>query len=275
MRQYIVDAFTDKVFKGNPAAVLVLETPLPEELMASIAAENNLSETAFAVKEKESGPNGSSLYHLRWLTPVAEVDLCGHATLATSYVIFNYIEPVPEERKTEERMLSFRTRSGLLTVTKRGDMMEMEFNAFSLHRVDVTPAMTAAIGVQPLEAHLGRDLLCVLPDEKTVRELKVDQEKVRQLDGMLLNVTAAAVTPGYDCVSRTFAPKHDIPEDPVCGSGHCHIAPYWAQRLGKTKLTAYQASRRGGTLLCDLSTPGKVRLSGQAALFAIAELQCC
>lgn len=272
MRQYIVDAFTESVFKGNPAAVLILDKPLPDDLMASIAMENNLSETAFAVKE---GYNDSgNLYHLRWLTPKNEVDMCGHATLATAFVIRNFIE-ASSVKEGQKWTVSFRTRSGILSVTHSDGLFELNFPSFELKKVNVTPAMNEALGVQPLEAYMGRDLLCVVKDEATVRNLEVKEDKVLKLDGALLHVTAPASTAGYDCVSRSFAPKHGISEDPVCGSGHCHIAPFWSTRLNKKRINAYQASRRGGALYCDLSEDRKVKLSGKAVLFAISELQCC
>lgn len=256
MEQYIVDAFTDQIFQGNPAAVCVLEDWLPEELMRSIAVENNLSETAFIV------PEGAQ-WHLRWFTPGGEIDLCGHATLATAYVLFRFYRPEAEE-------LVFTTLSGLLTVRrKENGFLELDFPAYALRPVPVTDDMERAIGVRPAEAWMGRDLLCVLDQEEDVRNCRVDQERVRALEGLLLHVTAKGSA--YDCVSRTFAPKCGVEEDPVCGSGHCHIVPFWTQRLGKTELTARQASARGGTLLCRLEGD-RVFLAGQAALYAKSEL---
>lgn len=255
MKQYVVDAFTDRIFAGNPAAVCVLDAPLPDELMSLVAKENNLSETAFAVKEGDR-------YHLRWFTPGGEVDLCGHATLATAFVILNYCEPQSEG-------VRFRTMSGELSVIRKGELYEMDFPAYSLERVEVTPQMTDAIGAEPLEAYMGRDLLCVFDDEEVIRNMKPDLEKLMSLDGLLLQVTA----PGkdFDCVSRSFAPKLSIPEDPVCGSAHCHIVPYWAERLGKDDILAYQASARGGTLYCRMDGE-RVKLAGKAVLFAESEL---
>lgn len=272
MKQYFVDAFTDQIFSGNPAAVVILQHSIDDELMLNMARENNLSETAFAIKEGKLGPNGESLYHLRWITPGGEIDLCGHATLATSFVIFNFIEPPPPGFSNgEKRIVSYKTRSGILTVTYENNVLELDFPAYDLKEVPVTPAMTDAIGVEPIEAYMGRDLLCVLKDEETIRNLKPDQSKVITLDGVLLSVTAPSSTDGIDCVSRTFAPKHDIVEDPVCGSAHCHIAPYWGRKLNKKKLIAYQASRRGGTLFCDISVDGRVKLGGKAVLVSISE----
>ncbi|WP_026888004.1 PhzF family phenazine biosynthesis protein [Clostridium beijerinckii] len=255
MRQYVVDAFTDKVFGGNPAAICVMDEWLPENIMMKITRENNLSETAFAVKEGLD-------YKLRWFTPGGEIDLCGHAILAAAYIITNFIEP----EITEVR---FQTLSGLLVVVKKGDLLEMDFPSYKLKKVDVTEAMVEAIGVRPLEAYLGRDLLCILESEEEVRSLNPNQEKVSTLDGLLLQVTAKGKE--FDCVSRSFAPKCDVSEDPVCGSGHCHIIPFWANRLGKSKLVAYQASPRGGTLYCEYQGD-RVKMSGKAALYSTADI---
>ena len=255
MRQYVVDAFTDQVFHGNQAAVCVMDQWIPEELMQNITRENNFSETAFAVKE-------GGKYHLRWFTPGGEIDLCGHATLACGYVLFRFYTPGADR-------IVFSTRSGDLTVTRRGDLLEMDFPAYRLEKVPVTEAMVRAIGAVPTEAYQGRDLLCVFDDEDTVRNLEPDMEKLLDLEGLLLQATA----PGRqtDCVSRSFAPKLQVAEDPVCGSGHCHIAPYWAGRLGKEDIVAYQASQRGGTLYCRVAGD-RVFLAGKAVLFSQCQL---
>ena len=255
MKQYVVDAFTDNVFHGNQAAVCVLEQWLDEELMMNITRENNFSETAFTVKKGDK-------WHLRWFTPGGEIDLCGHATLGTAYVLFRFFE-------TEKQMLVFETLSGDLVVAKKDDLLEMEFPAYELRPVEVTEEMADAIGVRPLEAYMARDLLCVLKDETAVRELTPDLEKIKQLDGLLLHVTAKGSD--EDCVSRSFAPKLAVPEDPVCGSGHCHIIPYWADKLGKDELVAFQASQRGGTLYCRKDGK-KIFIAGKAALYSVDEL---
>ena len=256
MKQYVVDAFTDRVFAGNPAAVCVMDEWLDDAAMQNIAMENNLSETAFTVREGER-------WHLRWFTPGGEIDLCGHATLATAFVLMNVVDRAMLE-------VCFNTLSGELTVHRKGDLYEMDFPSYPLKQIPVTDEMTAAIGARPVEAWIGRDLLCVMEQAEQVRRAVPDQEKVRQLDGFLLNLTAVG-DHGYDCVSRTFAPKCSVAEDPVCGSGHCHIVPYWSDRLGKTTLTAYQASRRGGTLYCEF-LGDRVKLAGKAVLFAEAEI---
>lgn len=255
MKQYVVDAFTDKVFAGNPAAICILESWLPDELMQSITLENNLSETAFAVK------NGDR-YRLRWFTLGGEIDLCGHATLACAYVLLNYYE------KGSEKVV-FDTLSGELTVTRSDDLYELDFPAFELTPVPVTSEMAQAIGVPPVEAYMGRDLLCIFESETDILGIKPDLGKVMGLDGLLLHVSVKGTK--TDCVSRTFAPKCNTPEDPVCGSGHCHIVPFWAGRLKKDRIIAYQASKRGGTLYCRMEG-GRVKMSGKAALFSIADI---
>ena len=255
MKQYVVDAFSEKVFGGNPAAICVMDAWLPEETMMSITIENNLSETAFTVKEGDK-------YKLRWFTPGGEIDLCGHATLACAYVVMNYVE-------TDLETVTFSTMSGDLIVNKNGDLYELDFPAYDLKPVEITDAMVDAMGARPTEAYMGRDLLCLFDDEKTVRELKPDMDKLKKIDGLLLHVTAAGKD--VDCVSRSFAPKLNIIEDPVCGSGHCHIAPYWINKLDKDSIVAYQASRRGGTLYCTMDGD-RVKLSGKAALYSVADI---
>lgn len=255
MKQYVVDAFTDKVFAGNPAAICVLDKWISDELMQKITIENNLSETAFTVKEGEH-------YHLRWFTPGGEIDLCGHATLATAYTLFRFYEK-------DADALSFETMSGTLTVRKNGELLEMDFPAYELHPVEITEKMVDAIGVTPLEAYMGRDLLCVVSSEDEVRNANPDQAKIAELDGLLVHLTAKGTN--FDCVSRSFAPKCGVAEDPVCGSGHCHIVPYWAKVLEKDSLVAYQASRRGGVLHCRIDGD-RVVLAGSAALYSEAEI---
>ena len=255
MIQYVADAFTGRVFAGNPAAVCVRETPLDEALMQKIARENNLSETAFAV-------GGKGKYHLRWFTPTTEIDLCGHATLATAFVILTQVEPGLSR-------VEFETMSGRLTVAREGELFSMDFPAYGLTPVPVTEKMAAAVGVRPVEAWMGRDLLLVLESEEQVRACAPDMEKVAALDGLLLHITAEGEK--YDCVSRSFAPKTGVAEDPVCGSGHCHIVPYWARRKEKDGILAFQASARTGVLHCRMAGE-RVTLSGEAVLYSRAEL---
>lgn len=255
MKQYVVDAFTDKVFSGNPAAVCVLDKPLSDELMQKITTENNLSETAFALKDGDG-------YKLRWFTPGGEIDLCGHATLATAYTIFRFYDK-------EAQSLSFSTLSGILTVKRNGKLLEMDFPAYKLAPTAVTDEIVDALGVRPAAAFMGRDLLCVMESESDVRTAAPDQEKLLKLDGLLVHLTAKGQD--FDCVSRSFAPKCGVAEDSVCGSGHCHIVPYWAETLKKNSLTAYQASRRGGVLHCRIDGE-RIVLAGEAALFAESEI---
>ena len=252
--QFIVDAFTDQLFAGNPAAVCL--QPLPEALMQRVAQENNLSETAFLTKTGDG-------YALRWFTPAGEIDLCGHATLAAAHVVLTQLEPGRQQ-------VTFHTCSGPLPVQKQGDRYEMDFPAYTLSPVPVTEAMAAAFGARPTAAYLGRDLLCVFDRAEDVLALKPDMDKLLKVKGALMQVTAPGME-GYDCVSRSFAPKMGVPEDPVCGSGHCHIIPYWAQKLGKTRFVARQASPRGGTLYCRLEGD-RVILAGRAVLYARSEL---
>ena len=255
MKQYVVDAFTDHVFAGNPAAVCVMDKWLPDALMQKIAIENNLSETAFAVKEGDA-------YHLRWFTPGGEVNLCGHATLATAYVITRFIEP-------DVQKVSFDTLSGRLIVERSGDLLTMDFPSFQLKPLEITDRLTAALGIAPVEAYMGEDIVCVLKDEEQVRKVVANQEMIRNMDGLCLHITARG--DNYDCVTRTFAPKCNVAEDPVCGRGHCHVIPLWAKKLGNDSLVAYQASARGGVLHCRFAGD-RTFLSGQAALYSEAEI---
>lgn len=253
--QYIVDAFTDTIFKGNPAAVCISEKPLSEHTMQQIAIENNLSETAFIIPRQ----NG---YGLRWFTPGGEIDLCGHATLAASYIIMRFVEP-------ERKSVDFFTKSGQLSVAKKQDLYEMDMPVYHLTQIPVTEEMTAAIGFRPLEAWKGRDLVCVLENENQVINATPKEEKIKELDGLLLQLTAAGEK--YDCVTRSFAPKLGVTEDPVCGSGHCHVIPLWTEKLHKDNLCAYQASKRGGILYCRVAGE-RIFIAGKAALFSAGEL---
>lgn len=255
MKQYTVDAFTETVFAGNPAAVCIMDKWLSDDTMQKLAIENNLSETAFAVKE-----NGN--YHLRWFTPGGEVELCGHATLAIAYVITRFIEPACQK-------VCFDTLSGCLTVKKRDGLLEMDFPSFRLNPVEITDAAIKAIGVEPVEVYMGGDMVCVLKNEEQIRSVIPNQNVIRELDGTCLHITAQGDS--YDCVTRTFAPKCNVAEDPVCGRGHCHVIPLWAKKLGRHEFAAYQASARGGVLYCRYEGERTI-LSGHAVLFAEAEI---
>lgn len=256
MKQYIVDAFTNKPFSGNPAAVCVMDAWPSEEAMMKLAMENNLSETAFIVKE-ETG------YRLRWFTPGTEVALCGHATLASAFVMLRFYE-------TESDSISFNTLSGRLTVRRIGDSYEMDFPTYDLKEIPVTAEMERAFGVRPVKALLGLDLICVFASEEQVRNMAPDQQLLTVLEGRIQNATARGRE--TDCVSRSFCPKLSISEDPVCGSAHCQIADYWSRALGKSEIFAYQASKRGGYLRCRPQGNGRITISGEAALVAISEI---
>ena len=256
MKQCIVDAFTDKPFSGNPAAVCVMDKWPSDEFMMKLAMENNLSETAFIVKETEG-------YRLRWFTPGTEVVLCGHATLASAFVILNYYEP-------DSDIVQFNTLSGLLTVKRTEKMFEMNFPTYDLKEIPVTDDMERAFGIRPVKAILGLDLICVFESEKQVREMNPDQNALMQIEGRIQNATARGTT--VDCVSRSFCPKVSIAEDPVCGSAHVQIADYWLGELGKDAIDAYQASRRGGYLHCERREEGRMALCGEAVLVAVSEV---
>ena len=232
---YQVDAFTTHLFRGNPAAVVVMNEWLPDDVLQAIAAENNLAETAFAIP-------GSGEIPLRWFTPTVEVDLCGHATLATAHVLFRY--HLPKLGK-----ISFATKSGTLTVTRDRELLSMDFPSRPGRPIEVGEDLVAALGVRPREALLSRDLLAVFESEAEIRSLRPDFQRLMSIDGMAVIVSAPGVE--VDFVSRFFAPKAGIPEDPATGSSHCTLVPYWAKRLGKTSLLARQLSARGGELRCE------------------------
>lgn len=233
---YQVDAFTSRLFGGNPAAVVPLDDWLPDGVLAGIAAENNLAETAFVISRPDVVP-------LRWFTPTVEVDLCGHATLAAAHVLFRYYFP----RTTR---LTFSTRSGNLIVTREGELLSMDFPARPGQPVAVTDSLVAALGIRPREALLARDLMAIFDSEADVRDFRPDFQRIAALDAFAVIVTAPGDT--VDFAYRFFAPRAGIPEDPATGSAHCTLVPYWAARLGKSKLVAKQLSVRGGDFFVNL-----------------------
>lgn len=247
-----VDAFASEVFAGNPAAVCLLEMWPDDRLLQNIAAENNLSETAFLVRNVEG-------FDLRWFTPVTEVELCGHATLASAKVLFDL-------RGWREPEIRFQTRKrGVLTVTKRGDLLEMDFPALPARPLPSPAGLGAALGVEPRQVLASTDdWLAVLDDEETVRNLKPDLAAVANFPCRCLVPTARGKR--VDFVSRAFAPRYGIPEDPVTGSAHCALAPYWAGVLGKDKLQAFQVSARGGEVFCKVAGD-RVKLAGRAVVY--------
>lgn len=255
MEYYVIDAFAEDVFGGNPAGVCVSEKELPTELMQKIAFENNLSETAFLVRCGEK-------YCLRWFTPLFEIDLCGHATLAAAFAVMNFIEPSAEEVK-------FDTASGELSVRRNGDMYEMCFPKRIPEKIDVTAEIAEALGIVPEEVYSERDLFAVLENEEAVRNFVPDYEKLGKLDKWL-GICVAARGKSADFVSRFFCPELKA-EDPVTGSAHCSLVPIWAERLGKTVLEAEQLSQRGGKLYCE-QMDGFVKISGKAALYLRGEM---
>ncbi|RUL53942.1 PhzF family phenazine biosynthesis protein [Lysinibacillus antri] len=256
MKYYVVDAFAEKVFEGNPAGVCVMNEWLSDDIMQKIAIENNLSETAFAVKEAEN-------YKLRWFTPGGEINLCGHATLATAFVIMNYVE-------TQLTTIQFNTMSGMLTVNKKEDLYELDFPSALSKEIALTEQMIDALGATPTEAYLNRDLLLVFESQEAVKNLSPDFAKLEQLpEGLGVIVTAKGET--FDFVSRAFFPKLKINEDPVCGSAHCGLVPFWAEKLKKQELVARQLSNRGGTLYCKHEDT-RVKMAGKAALYLIGDI---
>jgi PhzF family phenazine biosynthesis protein len=249
---YQVDAFTKSVFSGNPAAVCPMDTWLDDRVLQGIAADNNLSETAFLV------PISSGRYHLRWFTPKTEVDLCGHATLASAFVIFAFVDQ-------GLTAVEFETKSGRLSATQSGERLSMDFPARKAERIDPPAILADALGAAPAEVYKSRDLLVVFEEERIIRTMVPDFEKVKEIrDALGIIVTA----PGEDCdfVSRFFAPNVGIPEDPVTGSAHCTLIPYWAERLDQTELHALQLSERGGEIFCE-HLEERVRISGHAVLY--------
>lgn len=260
--QYMIDAFADFVFKGNQAAVCATKEPLASAIMQNIAIENNFSETAFLVPFV--GKKGR--YSLRWFTPGGEIDLCGHATLASAFAVGNFIAPGTKH-------IVFDTMSGELFIEIEDDgMISMDMPAYQPKQIEVTDTMEQAYGVRPLEAWLARDLICVLPTETDVRNARPDTDVLLELPGLTQAITARAdANSPFDCVSRCFAPELDVYEDPVTGSTHCAIAPIWAEKLGKNDIRAFQASRRTGILNCHVEDD-RVKISGPAVLYARAEL---
>jgi PhzF family phenazine biosynthesis protein len=252
-----VDAFSRRIFGGNPAAVVILEKDwLADEMLQAIAAENNLSETAFVLARSQPFP-------LRWFTPKIEVDLCGHATLASAYVLLKHYFPAHSQ-------VRFATRSGELTVARRGGQLAMDFPARPGKRLPVSGEIIAALGAQPAEAYLARDLLAIFSAESEVATLKPNLELVAALDAFA--VIASAKGDQVDFVSRFFAPRAGVPEDPVTGSAHCTLIPYWAGRLGKGVLTARQLSARGGELSCEIQGT-RVLIAGDAVEYLRGEIK--
>lgn len=255
MKYYMVDAFTNEHFKGNPAGVCVLETMLPTEQMQQIAAEHNLSETAFLLKTEEG-------YQLRWFTPGFEMDLCGHATLASAFVVFQYLEPELTE-------VVFHTMSGVLTVVQKEKLYEMSFPQRLPEKINITPEAIAIFGSNSLELYSDRDLYVVMETERQVRGYVPDYNDLKYFKNWL-GVVITAKGEETDFVSRYFCPELAL-EDPVTGSTHSTLVPMWSNRLKKDKLVAKQLSARGGTLYCEMGKTD-VKISGEAVLHMTGEI---
>ena len=259
MEYHVIDAFTDKLFSGNPAGVCLPESWPADSVMQSIAAENNLSETAFLVKQE----NGN--YRLRWFTPTLEIDLCGHATLASAFVLFG-------EREKDARELKFETASGELTVTKDSGLLCLNFPAKQAEECPTYPSIEKALGIKPLAVFQSIDFMVLVKDEETLRYLNpcftalagIKAEAGLDHDRFGVIVTA----PGAECdfVSRYFAPSAGVPEDPVTGRAHCTLTPFWSKRLSKKVMDARQLSARGGVLRCE-DCGERVRISGNAVRY--------
>lgn len=261
---YQVDAFAERAFEGNPAAVVPLEDWIGDDVMQKIAMENNLSETAFFVKQSLPGGQEGA-YHLRWFTPEYEIDLCGHATLASAYVIKNFLEPHIAE-------IHFTTqKAGELRATAKEGLYTLDFPARRPEACQTPPALLKSLGVSTVvEVLKSRDYFVVLPDEEAVRNIEPDFTLMKDLDAIGVIVTAKAQS--ADVVSRCFYPGAGIPEDPVTGSAHCNIVPYWADKLGKTNLFCQQLSARGGDLQCELNGD-RVLMSGKCVLYLQGEIE--
>lgn len=252
MKYFVVDAFTDGPFTGNPAGVCVPDSPLDSEMMRRIAAENNLSETAFLEKTGIGG------YNIRWFTPKNEVDLCGHATLASTYVVMTYLEPGLDA-------VRFASQSGALGVSRKDDLFILDFPAWPVKPMELLPIMEEAVGCSVLEAYGARDLFLLLESETAVREIAPDMGLLLNIPGYL-GICVTAKGEMADFVSRFFAPGEGIPEDPVTGSAHSSLIPFWSERLRKTAMTARQLSSRGGVLYVrDMGQ--RVEIAGKARVY--------
>lgn len=254
-----IDAFADRRFGGNPAAVMPLPAFLDDSILQAIAAENNQAETAFLVRDGAD-------WQLRWFTPAVEVPLCGHATLASSWVVMERLEPGAGRAV-------FHTRSGALAVRRNGAAFVMDFPARPATVVEAPPALEAALGARPVEVlHDGFNYVAVLAEPEAVRGLAPDLRAIRGLEGVDGVIVTARGDRGYDCVSRYFAPAKGIDEDPVTGGAHCALAPFWSSRLGKPEVRAFQASARGGEIVCRVAG-GRVELEGSCVFYFEGEAE--
>lgn len=253
---YQIDAFANKAFEGNPAAICPLDEWLSDELMQSIAMENNLSETAYFIKNKNN-------YNIRWFTPTHEVDLCGHATLASAYVIFNIIGH-------KENEISFESKSGKLTVRRNDDLLEMDFPAQPPAQCDTPELLIKAFNVTPLECLKAEDYIVVFEDENDVLNARPNLSLLSELD--LRGVAITSKSNSYDFITRFFAPNYGINEDPVTGSAFTQLIPYWSAKLNKQNLIAKQVSNRGGEVTC-FNADERVKISGKAAKYMVGTIE--
>ncbi|MBR3312029.1 MAG: PhzF family phenazine biosynthesis protein [Solobacterium sp.] len=264
LKYYVADAFADTVFEGNPAGVCILDTWLEDETMRKIAMENNLSETGFAVKIKDT----PCTYELRWFTPKDEIDLCGHCTLGTAYILFRFYE-------TEETEICFHAlKCGhVLNVKKDGELLTMDFPAVPPVPYEYADYMGEALGYEPAQVlRTERDLMLVYDDAEVIRNMEPDFEKIRRFPiGLSVYVTAKSDDPAYDIVCRAFWPKLGINEDPVCGSMHTTLVPYWSEVCGKRDIVSREVSPRGGTLYCTMEGD-RVSISGRCVLYLTGEI---
>jgi PhzF family phenazine biosynthesis protein len=258
MKIFQVDAFTENVFSGNPAAVVPLDSWLEDELMQQIASENNLSETAFFV------PVDDGEFQIRWFTPLTEVDLCGHATLASAHVLFGHLG-------FDKAEIRFRSKSGPLSVERRDSMYWLNFPSRPPEPIPIPKLIPEALGTVPLYTGVHTDLLVLVQDEEIVKKMDPDLIILKKMEVRGIIVTAPAGDDKIDFVSRFFAPAVGVPEDPVTGSAHTVLTPFWARRLGKNNLTAIQISKRGGMLKCEL-TGDRVKIGGKAVTYLSGQI---
>ncbi len=256
MRYFVVDAFTDRQFSGNPAGVCLLEKWPSDDMMQSVAFENNLSETAFIV------PRDDGAWALRWFTPLFEIDLCGHATLASAYILMNDVDPSMQR-------VEFISQSGSLFAERSGDSYTLDFPSRPPVACETPALLESALGVRVLETHRSRDLIALVDGETTVKALSPDFSLLKQMDIFAVAVTAKGES--CDFVSRFFVPQEAIPEDPVTGSSHCTLIPFWSRRLGKKQLTARQLSARGGQLICE-DCGSRIKIGGKAVCYLKGEI---
>ncbi len=259
---YQVDAFTDKLFHGNPAAVIPLKKWIPDELMQQLAMENNLAETAFFVPSGKKGVD----YDLRWFTPAFEINLCGHATLASAFVIFEFL-------KGKKKKIVFSTKSGLLTVNRKKEMLEMDFPSWPPERIMEYPAeLLPSLGNPEIAGiYQNREYIVELMNEDAVRKCTPDFSLMKKVDRMVIITAPGNVSDTYDFVSRFFAPNAGIDEDPVTGSAHSQLIPFWSEKLGKKKMKARQLSKRGGEIYCE-QKGGRVIMGGNCVFYMKGEI---